>query len=102
MLANILAEKFESIPVIDWATVAGYKEFSGHTPRSLRNLLSHDLMKVAIRHFKVPRSSITLKQVAEVAAIKYSDGMKVPDRVRRRQMEIIKYWERKVEVDQLA
>ena len=78
------------------ATVVGCKEFSGHTETSLNRLLSHHLMLAAVKHLKVPKSSITLKQIAEVAAIKYSDGMKVPDRVRRRQMAVIEYWEKKV------
>jgi len=102
ILANLLAEKFDSIPAIDWATVAGYKEFSGHTETSLRKLLHTDLMLAAVKHLKAPRSNLTLDQIAKTAMIKYSDVKKLPDRVRKRQMEIIEYWERKVKADHLA
>ena len=93
LLANLLVEKFETILSIDWDQVTGYKEFSGYTMSSLRKLLHLDLMPVTVRHFNVPTSSLTLKQIAEVARIKFSDGKKVPDKLRKRQDDIIKYWE---------
>ena len=71
----------------------GYKEFSGHTESSLRKLLHSYLMAPAAKHFKIPTSSLPLKQIAEVAAVKFSGGRKVLDSVRRRQDDIIDYWE---------
>ena len=93
ILANLLVEKFESVHSIDWDQVTEYKEFSGHTESSLRRLLCHELMDTAARHFKTPKSNLTLKQIAEVAKIKYSDGRKAPDKLRKRQDAIIEYWE---------
>ena len=86
-------EKFETVLSIYWDQVTGYQEFSGHTERSLRRLLYHSLMEAAATHFKTPSSSLTLKQIAEVAKIKYGDGKKVPDKLRERQDAIIEYWE---------
>ena len=68
-------------------------EDAGYTESSLRKLLHSDLMLAAVKHFNAPRSSITLKQIAEVAAIKYSDSMRVSDSVRERQDDSIEYWE---------
>ena len=50
-------------------------------------------MLAAVKHFNAPRISITLKQIAEVAAIKYSDSIRVSDSVRERQDDSIEYWE---------
>ena len=74
--------------------MTGFKEFSGHTASSLRNSLHNDLIKIAARHFKTPKSNLTLKQIADVAKIKYSK--RVPESVRRREDDIIEYWERNV------
>ena len=50
---------------------------------------------------KTPSSSLTLKQIAEVARIKFSGGKKVPDKLRKRQDDVINYWERKVDENDL-
>ena len=93
MLANLLVDKFETVLSIDWDQVIGHQEFSGHTKSSLGNLLHHYMMKTAAKHFKVHISSLTLKQIAEVARIMYSDRRsKVPDNLRKRQDVIIEYW----------
>ena len=72
LLANLLVDRFETVVSIDWDQVIGYQEFSGHTKTSLKRLLRYNLMLAASRHFKIPKSNITLKQIAEVAKIKYS------------------------------
>ena len=50
-------------------------------------------METAARHLKVHITILTLKEIADVAKIKYSDGKKVPDKLRKRQDAIIEYWE---------
>ena len=53
MLANLLAEKFETVSSIDWDQVKRYKEFSGQTVSSLRQLLSNDLKQKITQFYKV-------------------------------------------------
>merc|ERR1711915_53587 len=92
-LANLLVEKLETALSIDWDQVTGFKEFSGHTAASLTKLFHEDLMLATVKHFKTLKSNLTLKQIAEVAKIKYGDEKKVPDKLMKRQGDIIEYWE---------
>ena len=105
MLASFLADNFDSVSSIDWGEVTQFKEFSGHTERSLRHELNN-LKLAASYHFKTDRSSLTLKQIAEAAKVVYSEdsedegtARKIPESKVERQMEIIQYWESQVEND---
>ena len=51
MLANLLANHFQSYEDIDWKFVVTFPEFSGHTEGSLRMLKRSDMSKVMSRHY---------------------------------------------------
>ena len=96
MLGNILADNFDSVSTIDWEQVSHYKEFSGHTDRSLRMLFFSNLAASASLNLNVVKSQLTLRQVAEFAEVHYrgDNVMKVPQNVQTRQMQIIEYFEK--------
>ena len=96
MLANVLVDNFDSISSIDWGQVSNCKEFSGDTEVSLRGLFFAYMMKNAAEHFKVDRSKLTLRQVAEAAEVAYSSGnvMRVSGKIEERQIKIIEYFEK--------
>ena len=97
MLANILADNFDSVSSIDWEQVSHYKEFSGHTERSLRHLFFSNITKSASKHLNVVKSQLTLRQVAEFAEVFYREDKvrKVSKNVQTRQIQIIEYFEKK-------
>ena len=96
MLANILADNFDSFSTIDWEQVSHYKEFSGHTDRSLRMLFFSNLAASASLNLNVVKSQLTLRQVAEFAEVHYrgDNVMKVSQNLQTRQMQIIEYFEK--------
>ena len=51
MIANLLANHFQSYEDIDWKFVVTFPEFSGHTEGSLRMLKRSDMSKVMSRHY---------------------------------------------------
>ena len=96
MLGNILADNFDSVSTIDWEQVSHYKEFSGHTDRSLRMLFFSNLAASASLNLNVVKSQLTLRQVAEFAEVHYrgDNVMKVSQNLQTRQMQIIEYFEK--------
>ena len=96
MLGNILADNFDSVSTIDWEQVSHYKEFSGHTDRSLRMLFFSNLAASASLNLNVIKSQLTLRQVAEFAEVHYrgDNVMKVSQNLQTRQMQIIEYFEK--------
>ena len=99
MLANVVADNFEDIDKIDWNFVKSFKEFSGHTLSSIRNTFFNNIHKVAIKHSKEGKTELTLKEIAEDAAVSYSDKnvRKIPASTLTRQKEVIEYFQKKVE-----
>ena len=97
MLTNILADNFDSVSSIDWEQVSHYKEFSGHTERSLRHLFFSNITKSASKHLNVVKSQLTLRQVAEFAEVscRGDNVTEVPQNVLTRQIQIIEYFEKK-------
>ena len=94
MLANVLAENFESLETVDWASVLQYPEFSGHTARSLRIAFNH-LEKNLCCQTKAKPNDYTLKQIAVFANEKYKPR-KLFKRDEKRQNELIQYFEKMV------
>ena len=94
MLANVLADNFETLGAVDWTFVLTYPEFSGHTVKSLKRMF-HVLRKNMCHKQKVGASEVSLKQVATFAA-KSFHPRKLPKNIEKRQRELIDYFERKV------
>lgn len=97
MLANLLADNFEDIESIDWNFVKSFKEFDGHTLASIRKSFSN-IYKTAKDHSKEDKTKLTLKEIAEDAAVTYSqeNARKIPASTLKRQREVIDYFEKKV------
>ena len=98
MLANVLADNFADIDSIDWEFVKSFKEFSGYTLASIRYTFFNNIYKQAKRHSKDDETELTLKGIAEDAAVTYSqeNAKKIPASTLTRQREIIEYFERKL------
>ena len=94
MLANVLAENFESLETVDWASVLQHPEFSGHTARSLRIAFNH-LEKNLCFQTKAKPNDYTLKQIAVFANKKYKPR-RLFKRDEKRQNELIQYFEKLV------
>ena len=92
MLANFLAEKFDSINAINWDSLTLHKEFSGHTAASLQLIFHSYLVSSASRHLKVDHTTLTLKQIMDDAQDTYKVS-NVREKVKKRQMKIIEYFE---------
>ena len=98
MLANVQAANFEDIDSIDWNFVKSFKEFSGHTLVSIRTEFFHYIYKRANRHSKDEKTKLTLKEIAEDAAVTFNkeNARKIPASTLERQTEVINYFEKKV------
>ena len=98
MLANVVADNFENIDSIDWNFVKSFKEFSGHTLVSIRNTFFKNIYETAKRHSKDDKTKLTLKEIAEDAAVTYcqENARKIPVSILKRQTEVIEYFEKKV------
>ena len=98
MLANMVANNFESERSIDWDYVLTFPEFSGHTGDSLRHLLN-TIHKNASERLKVSRHDLSLKQIA-----KFSDEYKprkLSKREQERQEQLIEYFEKLVKLNNI-
>ena len=98
MLANMVANNYESERSIDWDYVLTFPEFNGHTGDSLRHLF-HTILINASERLKVPPHDLSLKQVA-----KFSDvykPRKLPQRVQMRQEQLIEYFENLVKLNNI-
>ena len=94
MLANVLADNFETLGAVDWTFVLTYPEFSGHTVKSLKRMF-HVLRKNMCHKQKVGASEVSLKQVATFAEKSFLPR-KLPKNIEKRQRELIDYFERQV------
>ena len=64
MLANVLADNFESVDSIDWKIVMSFPEFSGFTESILSFIFSSKILSNASRRLGVKRSDLSLKEIA--------------------------------------
>ena len=81
---------------VDWNWVAKFKEFSGHTILSLRDKFFNNISRQAKRHCKDDKTELTLKEIAEDAAVTYGgeNAMKIPASTLKRQTEVIDHFEK--------
>ena len=86
MLANVVADNFEDIDSIDWNFVISFKEFSGHTLKSIRRQFYH--------HIKGDKADLTLREIATI--VSKENTRKIPASTLKRQTEIIEYFEKKL------
>ena len=91
MLAKVLADNFESVKTVNWASVLEYPEFSGHTAKSLRSAF-HYLERVLNKRLDVKISDLSLKQISVFAQENYKPR-KVFKKTEKRQQELIAYFE---------
>ena len=97
MLANVVADNFEEFDSIDWHFVKSFKEFDGHTITSLRKTFFSNIYDKAKKHSKGDKNNLTLKDIAEDAAVTYGiKERKIPPSTLKRQREVIEHFENKV------
>ena len=94
MLANVVADNFKNIESIDWNFVISFKEFSGHTLRSIRYQFYSQIYQRAKVKFKGDKADLTLREIATIAS--KESAKKIPASTRKRQEEVIEYFEKKV------
>ena len=92
MLANVIAENFDSIENIDWKMLTKYPEFSGNTEISLRTIYFSNLIPNAARRMKVDKFLITFRQIAEDAEANYQHAT-IFKNIEQRKKEVIEYFD---------
>jgi len=92
MLANSIAERFDTIESIEWDSLSTLKEFSSHTAASLQMIFRTLLVTSASRHLEVDPTELTLKQITDDTKDTCKSS-KVRESVKKRQLEIIEYFE---------
>ena len=92
MLANVIADNFDSISSVNWSFVSSFPEFSGYTEKSLRSLYGNQVIRVVEDSTGTQRSKLSLKEIATVAMEKFKNS-KIRKTVIKRQTEVIKYFE---------
>jgi len=90
MLINHLAANFTSIRDIDWKTIEKMPEFSGHTIESIKNIFLKSIHLPLSRLLKIPRTEVTLRQLAD--ASKSYHFSQITKQKKVRQKEIIDYF----------
>ena len=93
MLANILADNFDSYKSVDWKFVLKFPELKGHTEESLRLIFYTKMLFYTARNLKLKRSKITLRQVAleteRMCLVKRANKV-----LEKRQADLIDYFEK--------
>jgi len=90
MLINHLAANFTSIRDIDWKTIEKMPEFSGHTIESIKNVFLKSIHLPLSRLLKIPRTEVTLRQLADASKSYHFSQITKEKQVR--QKEIIDYF----------
>ena len=91
MLANFLLDNFTSNSCIDWNLVLKQPEFSGQTELMIKKVY-HRLVYKASKQYSVDKMEVTLEQIAEHANNDNS-VKRFNDRMRKRQIDIVEYFE---------
>ena len=101
-LASFVADNFDSIYSIDWDVVLERPEFSGHTVGSIRYVYLR-MLHLAAWHLNLDSAKVSLTQVAEDVRTTYTlgKGRNIPETTRRRQMEVIEYFEHIIEENRI-
>ena len=96
MLANVIADNFDTFDAIDWTwIVSNFPEFSGHSEISLRYFYFNKMAQKATRYFKKQRVDLTVKDIQ--VDVEQNKNYKAPTkRIERRQRDLIEYFESEV------
>ena len=95
MLANVIAENYETMGDIEWKDLLKYQEFSGHSDSSLRTVFYAHILPGAVKRLNIDKFDLTLKEIAGDAESNYK-STEVSKKVERRQKDIINYFETKI------
>ena len=101
MLANVIADNFDSISSVNWGYVSSFPEFSGYTEKSLRALYGNQVIRLVEDSTGVGRTKLSLKEIASVAEEKFKN-IKIRKGIIKRQTEVINYFEKCVEENNLV
>jgi len=93
MLANFLADNFQTTTEINWNFVLSKPEFSGHTEISVKKVF-HRLVYKTSKYFSVDKLHVTCQQIAEYTRDNEELLLKVGNKKRLRQIDIIEYFEK--------
>ena len=74
MLANFIADNFDTTNSIDWQLVAERPDFVGHTRESIRSIFFSQLFPSTKVHLRLESKDITLKNIADFANEAYGDN----------------------------
>ena len=100
MLANILAENFDSYKSIDWKFVLKFPELKGHTEGSLRLIFYTKMLFYTARNLKLKRSQITLRQVVQeterMCLVRRANKV-----LEKRQADLIDYFDKLIKMHNL-
>ena len=100
MLANILADNFDSYKSVNWKFVLKFPELKGHTEESLRLIFYTKMLFYTARNLKLKRSQITLRQVAleteRMCLVKRANKV-----LEKRQADLIDYFEKLIKMHSL-
>merc|ERR1712079_739197 len=100
LLANILADNFESLGAVDWNFVLTHREFKGHTVESL--LIAYNGLESCLsKRLKVRTCDLSLEQVAKYANEDFKPR-NLSKNVEKRREELIDYFERMVNLKNIC
>ena len=95
MLANAVADNFESLQAVDWNFLTNIPEFLGHTEDSLRKQYNN-IYKICVKRFPYePRPSVQRIKTFVKENYKFKNVSKI---VETRQQELIEYFEEQVRI----
>ena len=97
MLANSIADNFESVEKIDWGYLTTFSEFMGHTEDSLRVQFKTTILSYKRKFKETNNSLISLRKLAKYVSGSYKPK-KVSKAIERRQQELIEYFEEQVKI----
>ena len=97
MLANAIADNFETREEIDWEVLTTFPDFLGHTEHSLRFNFKTILQSYCKNFKDKSRSNVNLKNLATFAS-KTFQLKKVLKTTEKRQQEVIEYFEEQVKI----
>ena len=98
MLANYVADNFDSIDSIDWNKVLAFEEFSAYSIHSIRYKFHSVIVRSAQKYSQRDSTCLTLREIAQHASVVYSkeNVKKIRATVLARQTEVINHFEKKV------
>jgi len=99
MLANYLADHFQSIISIDWTEVSKQPEFAGNTEISVRKVF-HRLLYKTSKELDIDKGCVTLNQVSDYAT-GHKHQTKRSEKTEKRQLDIVNYFERRCKAKDL-